>query len=283
MREGARLPVLFVSHGAAVFSAAAEDPTYLRWRSLAPKVASWGPRAVVGISAHFVSEGRTVVTSSARPPLLHDHPATHHHAERYPAPGDPALAAAIATSLEDAGLPAGLDAERGIDHGAWLPLRALLPGAHVPVVMVSLRSDVEDSAHVALGRCLARLRAEGVLVLASGGLTHDQQAFRAGFFAAAGSSWTPGHPVRLDPEAAAPASTVAFEAAATAAVLDAPDRAGALLDVFDGPNARAAHPTPEHFWPLLVAAGAAAGDPAEKVHGGHQFGLSTAAFVFGRA
>ena len=176
------LPTLFVGHGATIFTASREDPTHAWLSSLAPSVAAVSPRAIVVVSAHHVTSTDWAVTSSAQPPLKHDHPVTELYAERYAPPGDPSLASQIVQALLAAGLPARPDPQRGLDHGAWLPLRAMVPHADIPIVMLSVNASASFEQHVASGAALAPLRRDGVLVLASAGVTHNQDEFRKGFF-----------------------------------------------------------------------------------------------------
>ena len=265
------LPVLLVSHGATIFTASAADPTYAWLCSLAPRVAAASPRAVVVVSAHHVTSGEWAVTSSARPALIHDHPVSELYAERYSPPGDPALAARIVKALRAAYLQARLDPERGLDHGAWLPLRAIAPKAEVPVVMLSLNARASFDEHVAVGAALEPLRREGVLVVASGGVTHNQEAFRRGFFSGDESSKNP------------PAWSIGFDGwvASTLAIAEQRVRLETLAPYANQQDYAHAHPTPEHFWPVLVAAGAAGSDAGVRVHAGFQHGLSMSAFLFG--
>jgi 4,5-DOPA dioxygenase extradiol len=177
------------------------------------------------------------VTSSARPPLVHDHPVADLYAERYAPPGDPALAHRIVDALLAAHLPARPDPRRGLDHGAWLPLRAMVPSADVPIVMLSLNERASFDQHVASGAVLAPLRREGVLVLASGGVTHDQNAFRQGFSR------------RTDPAKGAPQESVDFDAwvAETLAISDPEARLEALRSYArrtDYPRVHSSQPEP---------------------------------------
>jgi 4,5-DOPA dioxygenase extradiol len=264
-------PVLFVSHGATIFTAAAGDPTHAWLASLAPRVARANPRAIVVVSAHHVTSGEWAVTSSAWPALVHDHPVAAWYGERYAAPGKPALAARIVADLGAAGLSARLDPERGLDHGAWLPLRAIAPKADVPIVMVSLNARATFEQHVAVGAALEALRREGVLVLASGGVTHNQEEFRRRYFG--------GGAPAADP----PAWSLDFDAwvGRTLAIADRSARLETLAGYAHHAACSRAHPTPEHFWPLIVATGAAGADAGVRVHAGHQHGLSMSAFLFG--
>lgn len=265
-------PTLLVSHGAAVYTASSTDPTHQRLAALAPRLLSNAPRAIVVCSAHCLTDGGWAVSSSAYPPLVHDHPVAELYAERYPAPGDPALAARLVEALSSRRLAARLEPQRGLDHGAWLPLRALVPQADIPVVMVSLNARASFEEHVSLGAVLADLRAEGVFVLASGGVTHNQAEFRRGFFSGAAPSQSP------------PPWSVGFDAwvANTLAISDPRARLESLARYGQHADYAPSHPTPDHFWPVLVAAGAAGADVGERVHAGFQHGLSMSAFLFGQ-
>jgi 4,5-DOPA dioxygenase extradiol len=265
------MPVLFISHGATVFTTSPQDPTQAWLSSLATPLAALRPRAIVVVSAHHLTAGDVAVTSSGRPPLLHDHPVTSLHHEHYAPAGDPVLAVEIVDALAAAGLRARADPQRGLDHGAWLPLRAMVPAADVPVVMVSLDERASALHHVAAGSALARFRDHGVVVVASGGMTHNQDEFRRGYFSGG------------DPATNPPAFSVTFDAwaAETLAMADADARIAALVSFRAHTDAARAHPTPEHFWPLLVAVGAARDDVGVRLHAGFQHGLSMSAFCFG--
>lgn len=264
-------PTLLVSHGATIYTASPDDPTYTWLTGLAPQVAAASPSAIVVVSAHHVTSGDWAVTSSPRPPLTHDHPVRALYAERYAPPGDPALAARVVAALAAAQLPARADPRGGLDHGAWLPLRAMVPAADVPIVMLSVNAQASFEQHVAAGRALAPLRHDGVLVLASGGVTHNQDEFRQGYFQ------------RADPAQDPPRWSVAFDAwvAQTLAIVDPAARLRALAAYARHEDYTRAHPTPEHFWPVLVAVGAADEDAGVRVHTGFQHGLSMSAFLFG--
>jgi 4,5-DOPA dioxygenase extradiol len=264
-------PALFVSHGATIFTASRGDPTHAWLASLARPLEVARPRAIVVVSAHYVTSGAWAVTSSARPPLMHDHPVRELYAERYAPPGDPTRATRIVESLHGARLSARLDAQRGLDHGAWLPLRAMVPNADVPIVMLSVNASASFEEHLAAGDALAPLRRDGVLVLASGGVTHNQDEFRQRYFRGADLAEAP------------PAWSERFDAwvTETLAIVDTAARREALALYAQHDDYPRAHPTPEHFWPLLVAAGAASEDAGERMHAGFQHGLSMSAFRFG--
>ena len=239
-----RMPVLFAGHGSPMN--AIEDNTFSRGHaalaSLVPR-----PRAILAVSAHWESDG-TFTTLDDPPATIHDFggfPAAL-YAMKYPAPGDPALARRAAK------LAGGSAADgRGLDHGTWSVLHRMYPGADVPVVQLSLDVRASVAEHLALGRALAPLRDEGILILASGNLTHDlRDAFSR---MRRGDPTTPDWAARFD--------------AGAARALEARDEAW-LVRALETPDGRRAHPTAEHWLPVLYAFGAsdakdAASFPAE--------------------
>jgi 4,5-DOPA dioxygenase extradiol len=257
----ARLPSLFVSHGAPTF---ALEPGLAGPRLRALGEALPRPEAVLLVSPHWMTPALRVGTA-ARPDTIHDFggfdPALHEMT--YPVAGHPALAQRTIEALAAAGWPVSADVRRGLDHGAWVPLMHLYPRADVPVFQVSLPARADAGTAWRLGESLAPLADEGVLVVGSGSLTHNLHEFRTGAtreeaYAAEFAGWirdavTSGDSQRL------------------------------LRALAIAPHAQRAHPTDEHFLPLLVAAGAAAGPlPATVVEGGIVHGvLSMDGFVFG--
>ncbi len=233
----ARHPALFVGHGSPMNAIADNDFSrgHAALARLFPR-----PRAILAVSAHWESDG-TFTTLDDPPATIHDFggfPAEL-YAMRYPAPGEPALAARAAA------LTGGSAADgRGLDHGTWSVLHRMYPGADVPVVQLSLDVRATAGEHLAMGRALAPLRDEGVLILASGNLTHDlRDAF--------------GRMRRGDP--ATPDWASRFDAG-VARALETRDEAW-LVRALDTPEGRRAHPTTEHWLPILYAVGASdAGD-----------------------
>ena len=139
-----------------------------------------GLQAILIISAHWENPGIVKVNSAARPSTIHDFygfPRELYSLE-YPATGSPKLAAQVVSVLQKHGIPAELDSKHGLDHGAWVPLRWMLPHGDIPVVQMSLRSDWDMRQHVELGLALRELRKEGVLVVGSGGAVHNLRDFR---------------------------------------------------------------------------------------------------------
>lgn len=247
------LPSLFVSHGAPTFA--------LDAGRLGPALAALGrrlptPRAVLVLSPHWMTR-QPEIGSSPAPATLHDFVGFPDalYELRYPAPGAPALAAAAEELLRAAGLPARLNPSRGLDHGVWVPLRHLYPEATVPVLPLSMQPDTDPRAAYALGRTLAPLRRQGVLLLGSGGVTHNLYDFRQG--------------------QAGPLSYVEE----FSAWLDAAIGRGDLAALFDyrrlAPGAERAHPTDEHLMPLFFAIGAAgeAWSGHQRLVGGVEHGM----------
>ncbi|MCG8429415.1 MAG: dioxygenase [Chromatiales bacterium] len=169
-------PTLFISHGAPdlVMSQHAAASAF---KALGQRFSN--PKAIVMISAHWISDP-IAITASESPATIHDFsgfPETLYTLE-YPAPGEPQLAESIAQHLEQAGLLAALDKQRGIDHGTWIPLMLMYPQANIPVVQVSLPpGDIDQCTQ--LGEVLAPLRDEGVLIIGSGSSVHNLRALTA--------------------------------------------------------------------------------------------------------
>ena len=238
LRPPPRMPVLFVGHGSPMN--AIEDNEWSRgFRALAALLPR--PRAILSVSAHWFVPG-TFLGANERPETLHDFggfpPALY--AVQYPAPGDAALAHRV-IGLLGAGRAAA-STDWGLDHGTWSVLLHLRPAADVPVVQLSIHEQLPPAAHLALGRALAPLRDEGVLVMGSGNLVHNlgyaMRSLRRG-------------------DLSTPAWASTFDADLARAIerhdLEFLVRAGA------GEAGRMSHPTPDHYLPLLYAAGAAGG------------------------
>jgi 4,5-DOPA dioxygenase extradiol len=233
----AKQPILFLSHGSPMTALGGDDLSRT-WSQLAGRLAR--PAAILMVSAHWNTR-LPLVSGSAEPETIHDFggfPAELYRI-RYPARGNPALAQRIKKQLTDAGLATGIDAGRGLDHGAWVPLRILFPSADVPVLQLSVQPERCARHHHALGAALASLSRENILVIASGHMTHNLMDFmRAG-----------------EGEGIAPDSQVFRDWVHER--LMAGDNESLLDWQQSAPGARHAHPTPEHFLPLFVALGAA--------------------------
>jgi 4,5-DOPA dioxygenase extradiol len=256
-----RQPTLFVSHGA---------PTFALDAGIAgPRLAALGrvlerPAAVLVVSPHWMTPTPRVGTA-ARPQTIHDFGGFDAalYEVTYPAPGHAALAQRAIEVLRGAGWSAQADERRGLDHGAWVPMLHLFPQADVPVFQVSLPARLDGDSAWAFGRALRPLSDEGVLIVGSGSITHNLYEFRTGHADAEGYA----------------AEFAAWVREAVA--LGDGERLRRTLDL--APHAQRAHPTAEHFWPLLVAAGAAAAPlPATTIEGGIMHGMLVMdSFVFG--
>lgn len=255
------LPSLFVSHGAPTF---ALEPGRMGpcLSQLAAALAK--PRAILVLSPHWMSYGYEVMSTPA-PATVHDFGGFARELYRleYPAAGAPGVAEEACAALADAGIAARLNDKQGLDHGAWVPLRYLYPQADVPVLQVSLPATASPRDAWALGRALSVLRQREVLLLGSGGITHNLYDFRLG-----------------------QAGTLAYASEFTAwiAAAIAAGDLPALLDYRrQAPGAERAHPTDEHLLPLFFAIGAA-GDEWQRNQrhdGGIEYGmLSMDAYQF---
>jgi 4,5-DOPA dioxygenase extradiol len=252
------MPVLYVSHGAPIL---ADHPTWPQqlaaWSKALPR-----PTAILIVSAHWESAPLTI-GATRTVPLIYDFygfPEKYYRVT-YPAPGAPALADRVRQLLSGAAIPVRDEPERGLDHGAYVPLVEMYPDADIPVLQISMPS-LDPAVLLEVGRRLAPLRDEGVLIIGSGFMTHNLRLMRPG---------TSDHEV--------PAWSAEFDSWANEHVggrdIDA------LLD-FErkAPAARIAHPTTDHFVPLFVSLGAVIDAPyaSKTVIDGYLWGLSKRSF-----
>lgn len=223
------------------------------------------PRAVLMISGHWEARPLAVM-AAGQPGMVYDYygfPA-HTYRIRYNAPGAPLLAGRVQDLLLAAGLPAVLDTERGFDHGAFVPMAVMAPDADIPLVQLSLHADYDPAMHLAIGRALAPLRDEDVLIVGSGLSWHNLRRMGA----------------------AAREPSARFDAWLQSALAAAPvEREQALLAWESAPAARDAHPREDHLLPLLVAVGAAYDEPARCIYHETDFfgGVTVSSFQFGAA
>jgi 4,5-DOPA dioxygenase extradiol len=254
-------PVLFVSHGSPMF---AVEPGLLGPRLIELGHSLQDVKAILVVSAHWQTRG-VHVSTAPQPETIHDFggfPAQLYQLT-YPAVGAPQIARDAAELLTTAGFNVRIDGQRGLDHGAWVPMRYLRADAGVPVFQVSMPHDLDAVGAVRLGHALAPLREQGVMIVGSGSLTHNLSDFFGGgsgsHYAQEFVDW-----IRRAVESRDMSSLTAYRKQA--------------------PAASRAHPTEEHFLPLLVAAGASS--PAESIEileGGMTHGvLSMDSFVWGR-
>jgi aromatic ring-opening dioxygenase catalytic subunit (LigB family) len=262
-----RLPTYFISHGGGPWPWL--DGPFRRQfdrleQSLGDIAREVGrPRAVLMVSGHWEAE-RATVQSGEHPGMVYDYSGfpQHTYAIKYAAPGSPAVAQRVKELLEAAGIPAALDPERGYAHGPFAPLQAMYPEADVPVVQLSLKRGYDPAEHLAIGRALAPLREEGVLIVGSGLSWHNLRMF--------------------GPAAKEPSK--AFDAWLDAALAAPPaERARRLQEWSAAPAARLAHPQEDHFVPLMVAVGAAEDEAATRVYheDGFMGGVTASSYRFG--
>ena len=264
---GPRMPVVYIPHGGGpwpfvdigIGDRAELDQLAGYLRSL-PAMTPSRPRALLVISAHWEERAPTVMTGE-RPPLLFDYYGfpPESYTLTWPAPGDPALASRVRALLEGAGFTTAADAQRGFDHGTFVPLKLAYPAADVPTVQLSLKRGLDPAEHLAMGRALAPLRDEGVFIVGSGMSYHNLRAF--------------------GPAGRAPSA--AFDAWLVDAITQGADeRARRLVEWSHAPSARAAHPREEHLLPLMVVAGAAGADRGVASYSGTLLGLRLSGHAF---
>ncbi len=256
-------PALFVSHGAPSIVL---DPSPAR--GFLEKLSQTGPRpdAILVVSAHWETATPTV-SSATTPETIYDFGGFPDALRRivYAAPGAPELAERVSALLTDAGFGPVAMANRGLDHGAWVPLYLGFPAADIPVTQLSIQPHRDPAYHFRLGEALQSLRADNVLILASGSLTHDLASFQGQAVDDPAPDWV-----------SAFADWIAWAVAEGRAddVLDYRARA---------PHAVRNHPTDEHLLPLFVALGAGAtACPGRHLHKSTTHGvLAMDAFAFG--
>ena len=266
-----RLPTYFISHGGGPWPWMKKEmgPTYDKLEAALadmPRQIGRTPRAILMISAHWEEPAFTVM-ANPRPPMIYDYggfPA-HTYQVHYDAPGSPELAQRVRDLVAGAGLPVQIDPERGFDHGVFSPMAAIYPKAEVPVVQLSLRRGLDPAEHLALGRAIAPLRDEDVLIVGSGLSYHNLRNFgpQAHDVSKAFDDWLE-----------------------QAVVQGAPDeRAQQLINWSSAPAARIAHPREEHLIPLMVAVGAAEDEAGMRIYHEEAFmgGLVVSSFRFGSA
>ena len=256
----AKQPSLFLPHGAPDLLLT-DHPAKRFMAELGSRVGR--PQAILVVSAHWESP-RLALTSAEAPETVHDFfgfPAALYD-YRYPAQTDAAVSRRVTEQLADLGHAVEADAGRGFDHGAWVPLLLAFPEADIPVVQLSLLAGGTARQHFEIGEALAPLRDEGVMIVGSGSVTHNLRV--------------------LGPEGATPPQwATGFDDFVSFSV----ERGDwdTLMQFPDAPaSAQRAHPTPEHFLPFFVAAGAGTADHGTLLHRSFSHGsISMAAFSFG--
>lgn len=257
----ARLPVVFVGHGSPM-NAIEENAWSRGFRDLGSRLPR--PRVILAVSAHWYIRG-TAVTGNDFPPTIHDFGGFPEplYEIQYLAKGDPPLARRVVDLLGPD--KASVNLEWGLDHGTWSVLHHAWPKADLPVVQLSIDGDAPMSRHAEIGRAIAPLRDEGVLILGSGNIVHNlRDAFGR---------------MRLgDPTT--PSWAADFDTATTEAL--ARHDTAEMARLVESPAGLKAHPTPDHFIPLLYAAGAAGDDPVSYPITGFDLGsISMRSAIFG--
>ena len=262
-------PTTFINHGGGPCFFLDPGPMRDTWGELEAYLRGFTttlderPRALLVVSGHW-EEARPTVNAGAAPPLLFDYggfPA-HTYELTWAAPGEPSLANRVRDLLGAAGIESGSDTSRGWDHGVFVPLKVMFPRADVPTVQLSLQHGLDPARHLAIGRALTPLREEGVLIVGSGQSYHNMRGFMAG----SGG---------VDPAAEA------FDAWLREAMVDGATRERSLIGWERAPGARQAQPHEDHLLPLMVAAGAACGEPGQTAFHGHALGKPISGFRFG--
>jgi len=261
-----RMPVIFVGHGSPMN--AIEDNAYTghlaAWAQRLPR-----PKAILAVSAHWLTPGSTQIDAQAHPPTIHDFGGFPEalFAVQYPAPGSEALAQTTLELLQTQFPQARLSHDWGLDHGSWSVLSHMYPKADIPVFQLSINYAQAGAHHYAIGRQLAALRDQGVLIFASGNVTHNLRVldFQAAESQQASRAWAQE-----------------FDDAVGQALRSRND--AALIDYLSlSADAKMAVPSPDHYWPLLYILGAADPDePAQQTYQSFQAGtISMRSVQFG--
>jgi aromatic ring-opening dioxygenase catalytic subunit (LigB family) len=264
------LPTFFVPHGGGpcFFMDPNGGPSDPLWQPMERYLAGLidslpeRPRAILLVSGHW-EEGEITVHTGAKPDLLFDYYGFPEHTYHlhWDAPGAPDVARRAASLLRDAGFATREENARGWDHGVFIPMKVAVPDASIPLAQMSLRADLDPVDHIAIGRALARLRDEGVLIVGSGMSFHN---------------------LRVRGSAAIALSTE-WDSALTDAVTD-PDpvrRAERVAAWRELPHAQFAHPREEHLLPLMVALGAGGDAAATRDHASNVLGWAVSGYRFG--
>lgn len=266
-----RMPTYFIPHGGG-------PCFFMDWTVMGGRKDEWDrtadflrgllatlphpPKGVVVISGHW-EEAVFTASTAAKPDMIFDYYGfpPHTYELDYPARGAPDLARRVVDLIRAEGLPAATTDSRGFDHGIFVPFLLIDPQAQLPIVPLSLKSDLDPQEHLRVGRALAALRDEGILIVGSGMSFHNMRAFRS-------------------PAAAEP--SMIFDAWLTETLTADPEtRWNGLTQWSQAPAGRASHPREEHLIPLMVAAGAADRDPGTRPFSDTVMYADVSAFRFG--
>lgn len=262
------LPTYFISHGGGPWYWMPEmKPVYRELeKSLQeiPREIGATPKAILAVSGHWETGDFTVMTNQ-NPPMVYDYSGFPEHTYRikYGAPGSPEVALRVQELMQNAGFEIKTDGSRGFDHGVFVPLAAAYPEAKIPVLQLSIRKDYDPETHLAVGRALAPLRREGVLIVGSGLSYHNLRDF--------------------GPQAAQPSAEFDAWLSDVVCGVVSEERNEKLRNWSLAPSARAAHPREDHLIPLMVAAGAAEKEEGVRVYHEDSFfgGITVSSYRFG--
>ncbi|CAG8445964.1 2458_t:CDS:2 [Funneliformis mosseae] len=267
-----KMPCYYISHGGPTLVIDKEDESYQwmqRWgKSIIKEIK---PKAIVVLSAHWeTTEAIRVTNFSGKTPIIYDFYGFPEilYKQTYDGKGSPVLAKRIVDLLNQAGFQSELDDKRGFDHGCWIPLKVAIPEpGDLPIIQVSLTRKASYEHHIKVGRVLASLRNEGIIIIGSGSLVHnlretfatlDKKDFVAPYVG----------PFESDIEKLCTKFT-------------GKERDQKLIDLINHPLLRKAHPTDDHLVPLHIAAGVAGDDQGTKLHTKYFSALSMSAIGFG--
>ncbi|MDR5902545.1 DODA-type extradiol aromatic ring-opening family dioxygenase [Halomonas icarae] len=246
--------VLFISHGGGPMPLLG-DPNHREMVARLTEIAGWlrKPSAILVISAHWEAAVPTI-TSGAKPPLIYDYGGfpPESYEITYPCPGEPALARRVHQALEQAGISARLDDQRGFDHGLFVPLKLMYPAADIPCVQLSLVDSLDAETHLAIGKALQALDVDDLLVIGSGFSFHNMGAFFA--------------PDTPEIQARNQAFEDWLEETCASVEIEEGERAERLIHWDRAPHARFCHPREEHLLPLHVCVGLAEKPCDNHVH-----------------
>lgn len=263
-----RLPVIFAPHGGGPWPFVElgfprhEIETLADALRSIPLIPRTDVKQLLVITGHW-EEDAVTLTTSEKPPMLYDYYGFPDEAYQlqWPAPGAVDLAAKVGQLLTDAGIDWKTNDQRGYDHGTFIPMKVAFPQADIPVLQMSLRADFDPAFHIELGRALAPLREQGVLIIGSGMSFHNLRAMRQPGGEKVAQQF---HDWLLDalrkPEA---------------------QRNEALAQWEHAPGARFSHPKEEHLLPLMVVSGAGGADPMGVLYDGTIFGYPHVGVTFG--
>uniref|UniRef100_A0A8D8VNV6 Extradiol ring-cleavage dioxygenase n=2 Tax=Cacopsylla melanoneura TaxID=428564 RepID=A0A8D8VNV6_9HEMI len=261
------MPTIYIPHGGGPCFFMEWDPPD-NWNSMKhyleqlEKTLPRKPSSILLISAHWNDAPVFTVGSGERPQLIYDYYGfpDHTYKLKYDAPGNPSLAKQVKELIAKTGIPVKEDPSRGYDHGVFIPLKVIFPVADIPIVTLSLRSDLDPTAHIAVGKALESLRSQDVLIVGSGMSFHNMRGYNPRFYEA---------------------SKQFDDYLNTAAESDEDTRNGMLTAWSNAPGGRQSHPYEDHLMPLLVVAGAGGKDIGKRVYSdkvsdviisGYQFG-----------